>query len=387
MTTLSPAHSPASLALWQRPAHWWRTFGRPPRLMGLDVARGLAILGMVGAHIGVGGDAQAWSGLVNGHPSILFAVLAGFSIALMTGRMNLPTPEDLPRLRLSFIGRGAVIFAIGLLLELLHTPVAVILTMYGLLYMIAIPFLRWRSRDLLILAAALAVFSPPLLAGLQAVTMVPTGPGLMLTLYGMYPITAWTALMLAGMAVGRMSLTRMRTVIIMLLTGLALEIAGSSLRGLPIATTSSDVWLATPASATNSWEDYGPRLMSLDPGGLMVDAVLAGEAHSGGTVEIVSSGGFAFFVLGLCLLLSRPLRWILLPVAALGSIPMTAYTAHLVSIMAIASPGASPYDPALWGWTTVALLIGATAWSMFLGRGPLERLTARAARAMAGRSH
>lgn len=391
MTTLSPAPRPASLTLAQRPAHWWRTFGRLPRLMGLDVARGLAILGMVGAHIGGVGDlvifdASTWAGIVHGRPSILFAVLAGVSIALMTGRTQPPSVDALPRIRLQLVGRGAVIFLIGLFLELLHSPVAVILTLYGLLYVVAIPFLRWRIRSLLLLAGALALIGPALLAGLHALMLVPTGPGLGLTLYGMYPLTVWATLMFAGLALGRMPLGRARVQVGCLVSGALLAIAGGVLGAWGHAAAAEIGWMTEPSGITTTWEDYGERLSSLDPWGMVVAAITADAPHSAGTAEIIGSGGFAILVIGACLLISGPLRWVLLPLAALGSMPLTAYTAHVISIVVVGSPGGFPVDPAFWGATTVALLVGATAWSMFVGRGPLERLTGAAAQAMAGQA-
>jgi len=161
-----------------RPVRWFRDFGRPPRILGLDVARGLAILGMAGAHVGVTeafewGDPTTWTDLVHGRSSILFALLAGVSIALMTGRDVLPERERLPSIRLNLVGRGAVIFVIGLALELLNTPIAVILTLYGLLYVAVIPVLRWRPRRLLLGAAVLALAGPALLALLSAVALQP----------------------------------------------------------------------------------------------------------------------------------------------------------------------------------------------------------------------
>ena len=89
---------------------------------------------MAGAHIGETEafdpfDLSTWTDLVHGRSSILFAVLAGISIALMTGRSALPDPERMPSIRLQLVGRGAVIFLIGLALEMLNTPIAVILTL------------------------------------------------------------------------------------------------------------------------------------------------------------------------------------------------------------------------------------------------------------------
>lgn len=107
------------------------------------------------------------------------------------------------------------------------------------------------------------------------------------------------------------------------------------------------------------------------------------EPHSGGTAEIIGSGGFALAVIGLCLLLSRPLRWLLLPLGALGSMPLTAYSGHVLVIAAFAGPGTILSSGEFWAFLALGMLLVTTLWSMFFGRGPLERLVARGAKAMA----
>lgn len=394
--------------------------------MGLDVARALALLGMVGAHLGVGG-------IVDGRSSILFAVLAGISIALMTGRTQLPEPQMLPVLRLRLIGRGAAIFVIGVALEALGTPIAVILTVYGLLYVAAIPFLRWKAKHLLLAAGILAFAGPPLLAGLQAVSLGASGPGLDLVLFGTYPIIVWMALLLAGMALGRLPLQRTRTAVGILVAGIVVSAVGYGIGGLAMGggdaeeVTDSyssasfvdesdagkfgvpaddvdfsgkicDDWgggeiycydeVGEPKSAfdedLSGWESYLTQLADQQPGMMMVDALVAVFPHSGGTAEILGSGGFAVAVIALCLLASRRLRWVLLPLAALGAMPLTAYSAHILVFFVTAGPMSMPLETAgWWGWFSVGLVAAATFWTMFFGQGPLERLVARAASAMA----
>lgn len=394
------------------PVRWFREFGRPPRILGLDVARGLAILGMAGAHIGETEafewlDPATWTDLVHGRSSILFALLAGVSIALMTGRSVLPERERIPSIRLNLVGRGAVIFLIGLALEMLNTPIAVILTLYGILYVAVIPFLRWRPWQLLLAAAALALLGPALLAFLGAVMLQPFGTGIGFVLYGTYPITVWLALVLGGMALGRMHVERVRTAVIALAVGIVLAVVGYGLGGIGQA-----AGLSTPAEDSSSsfidssfsessfdgafpesdggavsmpsgWEGYPQALAASDPLGSVLAAVFAVEPHSGGTAEVLGSGGFALAVIALCLLLSRPLRWPLLPLGALGSMPLTAYSAHVVSIVLVGGPGSFFSSNAFWGATAVGLLLVTTLWSMFFGRGPLERLVGRGASAMA----
>ncbi|WP_244632035.1 MULTISPECIES: hypothetical protein [unclassified Microbacterium] len=98
---------------------------------------------------------------------------------------------------------------------------------------------------------------------------------------------------------------------------------------------------------------------------------------------MLGSGGFALAVIALCLLLAGPLRWVLLPLGALGSMPLTAYSAHVLSIVLVGGPGAFFSSNAVWAATAVGLLVVTTLWSMFFGRGPLERLVGRGAAAMA----
>jgi uncharacterized membrane protein YeiB len=81
------------------------------------------------------------------------------------------------------------------------------------------------------------------------------------------------------------------------------------------------------------------------------------------------------------------LIWIVLPLRAVGAMPLTAYTAQLVvwAIVATAvlgDPGdlegfrdLSPFWP-----MTITLVIACTAWALLIGRGPLEWVVDRISR-------
>ncbi|MEV7608026.1 heparan-alpha-glucosaminide N-acetyltransferase domain-containing protein [Microbacterium sp. NPDC089320] len=369
-------------------SRWFHEFGRAPRILGLDVARGLAILGMAGAHIGETEafdpfDLSTWTDLVHGRSSILFAVLAGVSIALMTGRHVLPDPERMPSLRLQLVGRGAVIFMIGLALEMLNTPIAVILTLYGLLYVAVIPFLRWQPWKLLLAAGILALAAPALLALLAALTLDPSGAGISLVLYGSYPITAWLAFVFGGMALGRLHVEKLETAAIALGVGVGLMVVGYGLGlvgGVTRLGSGSSIARGEPAAG---WSSYSDALAAADPGGAVVRAIFAVDPHSGGTAEILGSGGFALSIIALCVLLSGPLRAVLLPLGALGSMPLSAYSVHVLSVALVAGPGGFFSSNAFWAATAVALLLLTTLWSILFGRGPLERLVGWVAARMA----
>src|SRR5690554_1185006 len=121
-------------------------------------------------------------------------------------------------------------------------------------------------------------------------------------------------------------------------------------------------------------QNYLDMLRDAEIPSAMRDAVISDFPHSGGTAEIFGSGGFAIAVVGLCLLLARPMRWVLIPIAALGSMPLTIYSGHLVVILiAMGGPTGGLVPGSLsWPWFCLGLIAFATVWALLLGRGPLE---------------
>lgn len=386
----------------------------PPRIIGLDVARGLAIVGMIGAHTLTlapfsWGDPSTWGDIVTGRSSILFGVIAGISIALMT--RDRPTDRDgLRRERLRLVGRGATIFLVGLVLELLRTGIAIILGMYGLLFIAVIPFLSWRRRSLLVGAGVLAVTSSLVVSPLLELTGgVGFGQIGMAVLGGAYAPLEWVCLLLVGLAIGRSRFTTPRFAALLLAGGIGLTAVGYTTGALAAPTLlaqpesqgaqdapqivdgadldlsdltcerydAGDVYCvpdpADPASPTAPTPD-----LAGSAGALVVRGLLTSEPHSGGLAEIVGSVGVALIVIGGCLLVGRAVRGLLAPLAAMGSMPLTSYSVQVV-IIAIATPfGASGL--ALWAGMTVGIAAASTLWVWRLGRGPLERLLDRSAR-------
>jgi uncharacterized membrane protein YeiB len=117
-------------------------------------------------------------------------------------------------------------------------------------------------------------------------------------------------------------------------------------------------------------------------------AVWTARPHSSGILEVIGSGGFALAVIALCILLCRTFAtWIVLPLRAVGAMPLTAYTAQLliwaaVATVVLANPGDligfRDLDP-FWP-ITLSIVVGATAWALLIGRGPLEWIVDRIAR-------
>ncbi|HET8927379.1 MAG TPA: heparan-alpha-glucosaminide N-acetyltransferase domain-containing protein [Microbacterium sp.] len=360
----------AAAELTGRLVRSWIHLDGPGRLAGIDLARGLAVMGMFAAHLIAlpdfsWSDPATWLDVASGRSSILFATLAGVSIGLVTGGRTPVAGAALQRARVSLGARAGLIWVLGILLMATGVPVYVILPAYGILFVLTLPFLPLRSRALFAIAAALAVVMPFVQVVLGGLPVWETETGALLdaVLGWHYPFTVWIAFVLCGLGIGRLDLRSARVGALLLAAGATLAVVG-----------------------------YGLAAIS-GPGSPFWNAVWTDAPHSSGLLEVAGSGGFAMGVIGLCLLVCRtPLRWIALPLRAVGSMPLTAYTAQLVVWAIIAAavlgdPGdlsgfraLEPFWPMVW-----ATLIACTAWALLIGRGPLEWIVARVT-AAAGRS-
>lgn len=370
-----------------------------PRIAGIDLARGLAVIGMFAAHAGPP-DPQNWlHQLVSGRSAVLFAVLAGVSVALLSGGRSGPGDRR-GRMSSRIAVRAVVLFALGLALTSLQVPAMVILTSYGVLFLLSIPLLRLGSRALAVLAGITAVVTPLVSYGVRSamppakeIGYVPgfsafssleeTGRAVQgILLDGAYPVLTWIPFLLVGMALGRMDLRAVRARLVAIGTGLAVL-------GYGISWLAMEVFGGFDHLAAQLNEQLGGQLppemvrLVLDVGYGTVSTtspvnLLSSGAHSGSPLEIIGSGGVAIAVLGLCLLTERLPRVLLQPVASIGALSLTAYAGHLLVLRAFGPEqlqGAQAEHPyLLWLALVVAAAVVCTAWRTLLGRGPLEWL-------------
>ena len=145
------------------------------RIVGIDVARAVALIAMMAAHLTVtGANTLGLAGqLLYGFPAALFAFLAGVSMSLMRTHP------------VAYIARGLILVALHVVLVPVAGTIDVVLLPLGV-SMILLAFVPpWnapRLAALAVLATALSatgIFGPP------------------------YPLFMWIALMLAGMLVHR----------------------------------------------------------------------------------------------------------------------------------------------------------------------------------------
>jgi len=346
------------------------------RLQGVDVARAIALLGMMATHVGGIADAVDWSdpgtwaAVAHGRSSSLFAVLAGVSIGLTSGRTVPPGPPLIGRVRGRLAIRALVVVAVGLLLMALQTPVYVILPTYGALFLLAIPVLRVRARWLLVIAGVCAVLSP--LVALATVLLYADAGMWEVQLGLVYPVVTFLAYVLVGLAVARAGLEARGRQVVLLTSGAVVAL---------VAYLVGNVLAPVPADAVSAFPGVPYAGEGSTGSEALAQLFLSPRDHSSSIVDVVATAGIAVAVIALCTLVfdgrGRTAERIAFPLAAVGSMPLTVYAGHLVVLAVLPE---YPDSPAAWWWFAIGSVLFAMTWRTFLGRGPLERLTARLTR-------
>lgn len=366
------------------------------RVIGVDVARGLAMIGMFGAHLHVRrdvvvADPSSWIGLVHGRSAIGFALLAGVSFALVTGGPRPVGGQAIVDFRLRTFVRAVLLFALSGLLSMLGTPVAVILAAYAMLFILVLPALGWSVQRLWVTVGVLAVVGPVLTIAVQTFLLgagIPAHGAWGLAFAHFYPVATWIVFPLAGLAVGRTDLRSLWTQLWLVAGGAVAAVvgytAGHQATGMRerFGLQPFDPFLPSDPSDPFATEQLPPLtdVLGALPGAVAHD-LLTADPHSGTPFEILGSGGFVLAVLGLCLLATRGAgRYVLAPVAAVGALSLTVYTAHLVVIRVFLEDIWATESLDWFAWFTVGALVAATALRLTFGKGPLERGIAAVAR-------
>ncbi|MFF3325040.1 DUF418 domain-containing protein [Streptomyces sp. NPDC002889] len=368
------------------------------RLIGLDLARGLAILGMFAAHVGpepsVGGPLGWVMEVARGRSSALFAVLAGFTLVLLTGRPQPRTGRAGRQAAGRVLIRAAILIVLGYVLTALDTPVDVILAQFGLLFVLALPLYRLRAATLAVIAASTALVMPQVLYLLRAaveggswadaviahdpLAWITGSDGIIeLLITGPYPVLTWLPFIIAGMALAKLDLTRRGVPARLAVLGGALAVLGYggswlALHLVPGAQAGVNAATDTGAAASAWWSDA----VGEDPTAGIPAWLLVAAPHSQTTWSILGNTGVALAGLAACLIAtdrSARLQWLAAPVIAVGSISLTAYVGHIVAIKALGTDDLPAFAalPVLLGFAAVAMLL-ALAWTRVFRRGPLE---------------
>jgi uncharacterized membrane protein YeiB len=335
------------------------------RVVGLDVARSLAIVGMIAVNVGPRGEpgllGRAYD-LPLGRASLLFMLLAGVGMSIMTRSSRAPGGGPLPWR--TVLWRAGLLLVGGLALQMLGHDASVILPLYGVLFIACLPLLRVSRWALIAVAGASLVLGP--LAWLwfwaarggafvaaEPTLLDPPGEILAGVLFtGAYPAVVWAAPFLLGMLLGRTDLRSPTLHRRLVLWGVIVAVSAYALSQVLIAL------FGEPGRE--------PGLIHL----------VSATAHSQMPLWLVSSTGVAVFVLGVCLLGERFSARYLGALAATGRLSLTVYVGHLVVLALLVRPG--PFTLAGGILTTAAIcavsILFAWLWTRRFRTGPLEVL-------------
>lgn len=352
--------------------------GQMRRVDAVDLARGVALIGMMLIHLGpvpTGGDLPWGDVIAGGRAAPLFAMLAGVALTLVYRR----DLQGAGSVRATCI-RGAVLIVLGLALGSLDDmPVYVILAFYGLMIVAALPFRALPPRVLLAIASAWAVIVPtgllwlqihhsPVISDQAAVgDLLP--PWSLLTellVWGAYPAAVWFVYVLVGLAIGRLDLSSLRTGVWLVVSGMAM-----------VAVTLGIGWIGIARGAFDGWSYEGWQLLfarapyPYEPASWH-ELWLVGE-HTSRPLNVISATGSAVAVIGLCALAVRlqQIGSLLAPLRAAGSMTLTLYTVHVLWTWRL-DLQLNEFGYEQWLLQVVVLCAFALLWQRFVGRGPLE---------------
>lgn len=382
------------------------------RLVGIDLARFLAVVGMMAAHLmppsGYPGHVAWVSRVVDGNASTLFAVLGGVSVVLAS-RSALARGE-VAAARWATATRGVLVVLLGATLAFGPANVVVVLVYFGVTLVCAVPFLRVRPGWLLGWAGLLAVVGPVVNVAVRASLDVeseggglgwveladPLVPLRAVFLTGTYPVVTWLVYVLVGMALAKVLLAAReagtdRRFLVRVLAGGAALVAGSLVlstvvyeaAGRAAAVAAYPTFTAEQVDLLASESGWGAPLDT----GWWAFALQA--PHTGAPLDVLRGVGVALVVVSAMLLLAGALPgWALRvvePLRAAGAAPLTVYTLHVLGVgvtgLAIdALVEAGGFTEVPWWYLGPRILVLHVACAVAVGvvlaalgrRGPLE---------------
>jgi uncharacterized membrane protein YeiB len=338
----------------------------------------------------------------DGHSSVLFATLAGFSLMLLAGRREPKTGLAGRQARARIAIRAVVLLALGTVMAMEYGGV-IILGFYGVYFLLALPLVRLRARTLAIIAAAFALVTPQLAFALNALLTPSVQESinaydplrrlgevgvLDLLLTGFYPALTWMSFVIAGMALGRLDLSSSTVHKRLAALGAALTAAAY---GMSLLLAGPGALRSTAEAGSSSGGSGSMPSGSMPPAGgsvpldggsfpdMPASSLLTAGPHSGTTFDIIGSVGVAILVIvGATVAMDRlpRLRRLAKPVIGVGTMSLTAYVGHFLAQSVMSVPAGTGTQQS---WVPLIMfvlgaIVFAAIWSRFFRRGPLEYL-------------
>ena len=348
------------------------------RILGYDVARSMAMLGMIVVHFGLVMAADhtrpAWSAwimhVLDGRAAATFVILAGVGLTLRSRRAVAARDERaIGPVRKTLIRRGLFLLAMGFV-NLLIWP-GDILRVYGVSLVVAAGLITATDRRLLANALGFVVAFIALLLVADYETnwdwstltyhrlWTPRGAVRNLFYDGFRSVFPWTGLLVFGMWLGRRDLrdraVNTRIVLAAAATAILAELAS---------------WLLV------SYFRAHPHGMD----GETIEALFGTDSMPPLPLFLLSSGGAAAAVIALCVRAAEAwpgAPWVA-PLAAMGQMALTWYVLHIlvglgtIVALGLATSGPMPVGQACGFVFFSAAVLISWLWRRRSRNGPLE---------------
>ena len=294
------------------------------RLLALDAARGLAVIGMYIQHFAL----NQWNSFVSGNTMILFMLCSGISNTIMAERM-LEKNGDSKSLNTRILARSVFIDFAGYVLILLNGPFAVVLTAYAMLYLFALPLVRLETKKLFLISGIAFFVCPPLMViGMSLFE----GAAILADIAGgSLSALAWMPVFVVGMAVGRLDLHKTENAMKFIASGAMILIPVKIvdvfvMRGLY---NSYMEWAASNLSAVNAEIDaYAMWPHNTQP--IMWHMLLISTPQGGSTSELLIGTGGSLILFGVLCMVGNKYGKVLKIFCSAGKLSLTLYVLQIV---------------------------------------------------------
>lgn len=297
------------------------------RLLALDAARGLAVIGMFLQHFAL----NERNAFVAGNTTLLFVLCGGISYSIMAQRMK-ERGSHVSIFRSKMLARAVFIDVIGYLLIMLNTPYGIILPAYAAMFLLALVLVNRSTRFIVYSAVSLLLLAPPImilgmsyLKGAYLLEDIAGGP---------MSAVALAPAFVAGMAIARFNLTDKRISMTLAISGFLMLAIGKLLATyvLPDLSTSFESWIMSVMDLNQTPPDeYAIWPNNVTPP-QMWHLLLQTAPHTASTFQTLTGLGIAFIVLGLTFLIPSRIKIIITPFAAVGRVALTMYALQFVIV-------------------------------------------------------
>ena len=364
----------------QKPEGSKSSFMPSSRIIGYDLARMMALIGMVIISFwelsGEGTDSPEWLNyfveIIMGRAAVAFVMLAGVGLFLLTKAAYVShDPKILAENRKNLMKRALFLFIVGMLNTLIWPWD--ILHFYAVYFMIAVFIITVPNRYFVaLISVAIVVFAAFMFIihyerGSHWDSIRPTDlwylPGIAyhILFAGLYPVFPWIGFLFIGIWIGRQDLTnrhfRNKMLMISIVVVLVTEVYSIIYYQL-----FSSEWRLHRIVKLSPW-------FNIDPWEPM-------------PLFFLSGAGSAIIVICLCMILAEKVKntkWVM-PFVAAGQSTLTLYVAHTLigNILIWVMDRLGMEYPLFAVWGTLLYFMVATIfcyqWNMHYKRGPLELL-------------